>query len=119
MKRASSPWAAIDAAKAAWERQRADIDVRLQAAGVRPRFRAGPSGIRVRVPLVEAGEHGELVVRLGLGVLITGRDEAALLSGVKPALEELRELRAARREAREAKKARLAARATLLTEVRR
>lgn len=119
MRRASAPWAAIDAAKAAWERRRADLDVRLHAAGVRPRFRAGPGKLKARAPLVEVGEHGELVVRLGLGVLITGRDEAALLSGVKPALEELRELRAARREAREAKKARLAARATLLTEVRR
>lgn len=88
----TGPWAAIDAAKAAWDTQRWELDERLAELGVRRRVRDD-----LRLPIVEINEHGVLVVDLGLGVRITGHDAATLLAAVPGGLVRLATERKARK----------------------
>lgn len=92
-----SPWADIDAAKRTWDAERRSLDAQLVEAGVKQRVR---SKTRTRVPLVTVDDRGVLVVALGCGVRITGRDAATLLAAVPGALAEL----AAERKARKARR---------------
>jgi hypothetical protein len=109
-----SPWAAIDAAKADWERQRRDIDDQLVAAGVRARrTELG------RAPIVMLDEHGVLVARLGPGVVIIGRTASDLLASVPRGLERLKVERKARKAHREQLRAARAERAAQLESNRR
>lgn len=92
-----SPWAEIDAARRAWEAERRSLDERLVNLGVKQRVH---SKTRARVPLVTVDERGVLVVAIGCGVKITGRDAETLLAAVPGALAEL----AAERKARKARR---------------
>lgn len=109
-----NPWAAIDAAKTDWERQRRELDDQLVAAGVRARMTE-----LGRAPIVTLDEHGVLVARLGPGVVITGRTAADLLSGVPRGLEQLKIERKRRKLHREQLKAARAERAARLESSRR
>jgi len=104
----ANPWASIDAAKQRWDIERRALDARLVEAGVKQRIR-GKTGLRI--PLVTVDERGVLVVQLGCGVKITGRDAATLLAAVPGALLRLKFERKARRQRREAIRAARAERA--------
>jgi hypothetical protein len=80
-----------------WDTERRSLDARLVEAGVKQKFRGKA---RTRVPLVTIDEYGVLVVNLGRGVRITGRDGATLLAAVPDALVRLKAERKARRERR-------------------
>lgn len=92
-----SPWADIDAAKAAWDAERRSLDEALVEAGVKRKIRGKT---RTRVPLVTVDDRGVLVVMLGCGVKITGRDAATLLAAVPAGLAALAAERRARKERR-------------------
>jgi len=96
---ANAPWADIDAAKRAWDTKHQAIDAKLVEVGVKQRVRGKT---RTRVPLVTVDDRGVLVVDLGLGVRITGRDTETLIAGVPGALLRLKFERKARRARREA-----------------
>lgn len=109
-----NPWAAIDAAKTDWDRQRRDLDDQLVAAGVRARkTELG------RAPIVMLDEHGVLVARLGPGVVITGRTASDLLAGVAGGLKRLKAERKRRKAHREKLRDARAERAARLESSRR
>lgn len=98
-----SPWAEIDAAKAAWDSERRSLEAQLAEAGVKQRMVDGRP-----VPLVAVNDRGMVEVGIGAGVKIAARDAAALLAAVPGGL---RRLKAARLEGKAYREKVLAARA--------